>query len=493
MLTFGLLPHVVFQLSAQFPGPTSPRDFITLLLTSDTSSSPPDQPRGPRQYMIVSKPCQHPDCPPRSGIIRATYESVEIIREIPANAPGSKMPLSSTDLPGPVPTSDDAKVDATASEQGEPPSTAVEWIMVTRSDPGGSVPRFMVDKGTPPGIVGDAGKFIKWVSAKSVGGFQTVTQEKPPTPSLAGISEPRGDTIAHVSEPSEDVVRSTGAQGDTEADAIGSRNGLYEIITGAVGAATSYVLSSGLRGNLESSVESIGGHGGMSMGSMPGGLYEDEDEASLSDTSSIGSFASALEKRLTAEIKENENVRVSENVRESHEGSRSDESKSQSTQERELKKLQERRRKLDENMAKMQERLDQKRQGEKEKDMASLAKAREKHEKEFAKQEAKYRKELKKIEEKREQEERKAEDRRRKAIEREEKANLSLELERTRAERDVALKEVQLLQAQVGELQAQNTTLAATLGRTAGVGGSDTSVPRTVAAGDHKDSSAVEL
>ena len=38
----------------------------------------------------------------------------------------------------------------------------VEWIMVTRSDPGGGIPRFMVDRGTPGSIVADAGKFLDW-------------------------------------------------------------------------------------------------------------------------------------------------------------------------------------------------------------------------------------------------------------------------------------------------------------------------------------------
>ena len=40
--------------------------------------------------------------------------------------------------------------------------TMVEWLMVTRSDPGGSVPRFMIERGTPPGIAGDANKFLQW-------------------------------------------------------------------------------------------------------------------------------------------------------------------------------------------------------------------------------------------------------------------------------------------------------------------------------------------
>ena len=49
-------------------------------------------------------------------------------------------------------------------EEEEEVEMAIEWLMVTRSDPGGSVPRFMVEKGTPGGIVSDAGRFLKWSS-----------------------------------------------------------------------------------------------------------------------------------------------------------------------------------------------------------------------------------------------------------------------------------------------------------------------------------------
>lgn len=42
----------------------------------------------------------------------------------------------------------------------------VEWIMITRSDPGGSVPRFMVERGTPGSIVADASKFLDWACKK---------------------------------------------------------------------------------------------------------------------------------------------------------------------------------------------------------------------------------------------------------------------------------------------------------------------------------------
>ena len=88
----------VYQLSAQFPGPTTPRDFVTMLVTSSAAmkEDPDDEDDqtigGPRHYMIISKPCVHPAAPPRDGYIRGQYESVEFIREIPI----AKQPTTAT-------------------------------------------------------------------------------------------------------------------------------------------------------------------------------------------------------------------------------------------------------------------------------------------------------------------------------------------------------------------------------------------------------------
>ncbi len=75
----------VYRLSAQFPGPTTPRDFVTLLVTSSkalqqhgNAHRSPDL--APRHYMIISKPCNHPETQPQNGFIRGQYESVEFIR-----------------------------------------------------------------------------------------------------------------------------------------------------------------------------------------------------------------------------------------------------------------------------------------------------------------------------------------------------------------------------------------------------------------------------
>jgi hypothetical protein len=90
--------------------------------------------------MILSRPITHPNAPERSGYIRGKYESVELIREIPlhkANPDGGN----------------------DASELNP-----VEWIMITRSDPGGGIPRFMVDRGTPSAMLGDVHKWLDWAT-----------------------------------------------------------------------------------------------------------------------------------------------------------------------------------------------------------------------------------------------------------------------------------------------------------------------------------------
>jgi hypothetical protein len=402
----------------------------------------------------VSKPCIHPECPPRQGIIRGQYESVELIREVYADNSSDKRTKSVSDLS----TINDLKpADSTAwprgstsSDQGHSPDVpvAIEWLMVTRSDPGGSVPRFMIEKGTPPGIVNDAGKFLNWIKSKPTDEPPAaMSVEADPKDTAAGTNgrqnaDPGPQGLSTADSEATEIQQGTGD------DAYWS-NGVLGMITGAFEAASS-VMTTGLRKQFTGEVpeDDNDPH-----------LQDDTDSLTQSETSSVRSFASALERSLTDD-KSQESIRESQS---------DDKSQDNAPQIKELKRLEERRRKLDEKAAKMAERLENKRQGDKDRDAVALAKAREKHEKEIAKHELKYKRELRKLEEKREQEERKAEERRKKAAEREEKSNLALELERTRAERDVALKQAELLKIQVGELQAQNTMLVARLGKVNGV------------------------
>ncbi|KAM3459460.1 hypothetical protein NHJ6243_006896 [Beauveria neobassiana] len=473
----------VFQLSAQFPGPTSPRDFITLLLTSDLSHKAEDQVGGLRQYIIVSKPCNHSECPPRQGIIRGQYESVEIVREVHVEPPMAKRSMSAVDLAvnDDRRASSDIKMSNSERLQDARP-VAVEWLMVTRSDPGGSVPRFLIEKGTPPGIVGDAGKFLKWTTAGSRRNWdESVTASTTQTPAEkingAQGSAPVATTETHTNTTTtaNHLSRSdsTFQSHDGDDNSVPSSNGIYGIITGIFGIASS-VVANGLGLNYASSEESIS--------TIPAiTVQEHEDEGMESDSSSTRSFLSALEKRLSQEPRAN------------NDGSQSEDSKSTTTTnpnasaasaasaaagapapigpagEKELRKLQERRRKIDEKMVLMQSRLQSKSQGDRAKDEASLAKLREKLDREAAKQEQKYQRELQKLEEKRESEARKAEQKRRKAAEKEEKSSMALELERVRAELDLARQTSRILEGQVRELQAQNTQLVAKLGKMGGL------------------------
>ena len=209
----------VWQLSAQFPGPTTPRDFITLLITSSRAMHEYGAKYGKedvpeieaRHYMIISRPCEHPETKPRSGYIRGQYESVEFIREIIRKPAGGATEATSNNVlrhgnhsteeipehghlhaPGSAdPHADDHRKRSTTvgtaqevihandahHEHYDPEENPIEWIMITRSDPGGSVPRFMVERGTPASIVADASKFLDWACQKDD------VAEEPPTPS----------------------------------------------------------------------------------------------------------------------------------------------------------------------------------------------------------------------------------------------------------------------------------------------------------------------
>ncbi|KAL7274317.1 hypothetical protein RUND412_002788 [Rhizina undulata] len=163
----------VNQLTGQF-GPLQTRDFVTARLMSsiDASTFSPLSPllissavssEPMRQFMIISRPLQdHPDCPERQGYVRGQYESTEFIREIPAH---SRPTIVKREDEEPGESDFVSDNDKEYLESSGPESTAVEWIMITRSDPHG-VPRFIVERGTPGAIVKDAEKFLQWAKNK---------------------------------------------------------------------------------------------------------------------------------------------------------------------------------------------------------------------------------------------------------------------------------------------------------------------------------------
>ncbi|KAI5847671.1 hypothetical protein DFP73DRAFT_452888, partial [Morchella snyderi] len=188
----------VNYLTAQFPGPSAPRDFVILNLTSSahpqdlsphaddapTAPAPYDGAPKPRQFTMISRPLtDHPKCEERQGYVRAQYESVEFIREIPSvcappaqfyrirhseelrrvqSVPSVATLLGEEEGEGErrvrrrgrtITFADSESVPEGLQKPGpHPEQNPVEWIMITRSDPGGSVPRWMVERGTPGGI-----------------------------------------------------------------------------------------------------------------------------------------------------------------------------------------------------------------------------------------------------------------------------------------------------------------------------------------------------
>lgn len=446
--------------------------------------------------MVVSKPCTHPDCPPRDGYIRGQYESVELIREMKVAKPLRKA-HSSIDLgsgeaeaarrgvaedlskEAMVRSARTAAMSSSASDaEGqearkrgrtisfaggdgageEDTETLLEWLMVTRSDPGGSVPRFMVERGTPGGIAGDAKKFLDWVSSKSLAGATddgaAGDESNEATPHAETVAEPAPTEKVATVGPAYPIRNEPTAPALAE-DHYEGPSGIYGMITNAILGATSLLPNP--------------------FGSAKGGDTEPDlsDSApSVSDSSSLHSFHSfgsddggempAVSSAPLTPIVSNQQA----DMQSTHSSeSMANKSATPSHHEKELRKLEDRKRRMQEKMQRAQERALGKKSHDAQRDEATLAKLRDKHEREVAKQEEKYKREMKRLEDKRANEQRKAEERRRKAAEREEKGNLALELEKARAERNVALKQIDILREQVGELQAQNTSLVAKLGR----------------------------
>ncbi|PBP17946.1 Bet v1-like protein [Diplocarpon rosae] len=508
----------VYLLSAQFPGPTTPRDFVTMFMTSDQALS--DQSEGetdvPRHFMVISKPCTHPDTPVRDGYIRGQYESIEFIREISIHKPPKKS-ASATNLPykrnrASSTLSRDAILrnaqknhsllngadssltpDDAASEDGQAESRAqgkpisldksrgsdakgenvdvpfeedesecnpVEWIMITRSDPGGSVPRFMIERGTPGGIVSDASKFLDWACAKDLEEMESDTEsqldgnadrEKAAQdhdhrqPRHHKINLQNYQTNGHLSGIEESPTPTTEVPEEKRirAGTAPPDGGLYNLVTGVAGAAGSLIAS-----HTPAIISENISH------ATPEQRTESprrDSVSSESSVSSIGSFISALENYESGND-------VSTTA--SHAPSRA-----LSLQDKELQKLEEKKRKIDEKLSRTREKELNKKSEDGAKEEEAVKKAEERHGREKRRQEEKYKKEVEKLERKRMKEEQKAEERRRKIAEKNEIIRLLRELEESKAEVGILRKEREILRGQVGDLQAENTSLAARIGR----------------------------
>lgn len=544
----------VYHLSAQFPGPTAPRDFLTLLMTSDSalvgsgstqslSAMTSENTRSsqfnlvPRHFMVVSRPCIHPDCPPRDGYIRGQYESIEFIREIPVRPKKSSSTtellkarhprgssslhrksrsreLHEEDYAGS--TSDDTRsenlemnasirgrrrgrtisfaesrgfsakgeaMDANRAESDELDETnPVEWIMVTRSDPGGSVPRFLVERGTPGGIVSDASKFVDWAFKKEHPELKEKVEER--KEDMKGNEDHNGkdqeleayQTNGHLAGLNDNErqakLRIQAAKSDITSSAKAPEHG-----QGGLFASVANVAYSGIETYAPQIViNHLPGHhatlshapsavpDGSDINSRDGIQHgrDSGDALSIRSSSSVASFASAEDHFEDCSSVHSTSDSVSASMTQAKDAS------DMTEQEKELAKLEDRRRILDEKLAKVRDKEAKDKEEMTSREGERLRKAEEKHAREVQKQEQKYQKEVARLEAKRARESAKEEERRRKLEDKDEKARLSREKEQYRQQLEVVSRERDLLKEQVGALQKENTALVAKIGKIGG-------------------------
>lgn len=435
----------VFQLSAQFPGPTTPREFITLLLTGENalSDKSSDQSTGdahiPRHFMVVSKPVTHPEAPERTGYVRGHYESVEMIREIPIH----KAPSNNGD--------------EKATGAGKHELNPVEWIMITRSDPGGGIPRFMVERGTPSSICGDAVKFLDWVCPKD---------EVPDAD--ADEDQQKAAQAQHAQPATQQAggAPTTSQPSNTRSQPQQAEGGIVSHLT--------YALEAGIDAYAPASVAAY----------THQYLHQEDDTSEdSSDSDSTTSFASAQDFPITQNKAVGATGATSTHSLVSSTTSGHDSTLAGSSHhDKEILKLDEKRQKLDAKLAKKREAEDEKFAAQKQKDSTDESKAAEKHSKELRKIEERRQKELAKIEAKKEKELRKAEKKRQKDMNSEATSRLTHERDDFRFQLDSLKRENVLLKEQATDLTRENQILVEKL---AHLGGSDAlkSVKHDVEAG----------
>jgi len=250
----------VYDICAHFPKPTTARDFVQVNVSWEEGVDTPENGDGGtrrcRSWLSISKPCAHPELPPQNGYIRGQYDSLEFIREIsPVAAEDVKSVTASepnlvqhdgisesskdgkdkkrrkrgetdTALEGKHDDKSEHAADGNV-ENGEANPYPVEWIMVTRSDPGGSIPRWVIEKGTPKSIWGDTIKFIDWATRNDDEGGS-----EPSSRGLRSSSAQGADVNRNFNEEDEDE------NGEDEIHEQEQRNGLI--------ANFAYLLNAGL-------------------------------------------------------------------------------------------------------------------------------------------------------------------------------------------------------------------------------------------------------
>ncbi|GAM84787.1 hypothetical protein ANO11243_027880 [Dothideomycetidae sp. 11243] len=450
----------VYQLSAQFPGPTTPREFVTLLMTSEdalTTRSAPDGQHIPRHYMIMSRPVKHPEAGERSGYILGKYESVELIREVPLHT--STRSASTSNLL----QHNEAHDHATGRDRGSTISYAesrgkqakgidaadlnpVEWIMVTRSDPGGGIPRFMVERGTPSSIIADVGKFFDWAcSSDEVSNADTVEagealerQRSAPTAN-GDVTAPAPAAESAIHAPSQVI---NAPPGDTNQE--GYLDGAKRVIGAGIDAYAPTQVAEWLR----------------PVSPRPD-VVEDDDSSSDSSYESADDY-------LTAGHMSAESLPITESLPSAQSSPELGKLTGIQEHDKELKKLDEHKQKLDQKMDKTREADIRKLAALHATSATDQEKAKQKVERDMKKNEEKHKREVEKLEAKRLKELEKAQKKRQKQLDRDTVSRVTRERDDFRRRIEMIQRENELLREQIGDVQKENTALINKLSKLAG-------------------------
>ena len=521
---------VVYHLSAQFPGPTTPRDFVTLLLTSSAALTHPSSlaapaeerekelPRFsdfPRHYMVISKPCKHPECPERNSFIRGQYESIEFIREIPLRPkksvsssdllksrrsggkegldrrqskslgmshPGSSdSELRSSSRPAVVrrPSSADGRISTDGRPRGKTISFAesrgttakgeafdvpnddsdgenemnpVEWIMITRSDPGGSVPRFMVERGTPSAIVADGLKFVEWCGKRNIEEEEQDLEDTPAATSTKRDSLAAYETNGHLAglegmpdtSPPIPIAHQEATTNGTPAPPSNSQPGLFSTLTSTAYAYTPQAILDRLPSQTTTpQASTFPITPTTAKTARPPTLSRSPSTTSTLSTLSFASADSHLSS--TPSTKSTAALSSASKMVSASASTRSKNAGKLTPQEKEAARLEAQKRKLDDKLKRTREKEGKDKEviGEKEKER--IKKAEEKHAREVRRAEERHAKELANIERRKERDVKKEEERHKRAKEKDEKSKVERQRDEAIKGREKAEKELEAL------------------------------------------------
>jgi hypothetical protein len=352
-----------------------------------------------------------------------------------------------------IPLSSDAegeKLDRTDLSETNP----VEWIMITRSDPGGGIPRFMVERNTPSSIVQDAGKFLQWACGRDdIPSIQEdekvadgVTRKSVDSQRAFSMSEANG-ILAGVGTSIVDDPRPASFRRPSQRTVDKDDAGIIQA--------------------LSEKMESY----------IPDGLnpfLRPASQRSNSSVSSADSFASAeqynagrqgLQEGLPVDDSDPTPSTLSEkSAPVSMYGL--DGPGHNTEANRELEKIEKRRQQAAERLQQAREKQSKEEHEVSLKTAKELEKAVEKHDRERKKQEEKYAKEIQKLEERRERETRKLLAKQQKEADKNNLLKTQRDRDEWKQRAELAEQENKLLHEQIRELQRENTAFVACMGKT---------------------------